>query len=274
MVWTARLSLKVRRDGDRVVAHDRHEGPLRVLQALYPEGPAICHHVVVHPPGGIVGGDELDIDLDVGTGAHALVTTPGAAKFYRSAGAAAVQRARLRLEAGARLEWLPLESIAYPGCIARNEVTLTLDAGAQAMGWDVLALGLPAGREPFDRGRFTQRLDWPGVWLEQGTVDGGDARLLDSPLGWDGRRVLATAWMASAEPWPDAQRDALLEAARAVPAGEGLSSGATSPDPRLVLLRVLAPRVEPAMQRLQAVRDAWRAVAWSLPAHAPRVWRT
>lgn len=274
--WPAQLTLQYRADGGRTVAHDRHSGPLRVLQALYPEGPGICHHVVVHPPGGIVGGDTLAVDLHAGAGTHALVTTPGAAKFYRSAGPQALQQARLRVDDGARLEWLPLESIAYRGCHARNAVWLDLAPGAQMIGWDVLALGLPAGGEAFDHGRFVQQLHWPGVWLDHGAVDGTDTRLLDSPLGWAGRRVLATAWIASGSPWPADTREALLAGARdvAAGAGDGVVAGATAPDPRLVLLRALAPRVEPAMQLLQAVRAVWRRTAWALEAQPPRIWRT
>lgn len=274
MVWSAHLALHYRRDGERTVAHDRHQGPLRVLQALYPEGPGICHHVIVHPPGGIVGGDSLVTEVHATAGTHALVTTPGAAKFYRSAGPQAVQRAQIQVDEGARLEWLPLETIAYRGCQAHNEVRLNLAPGAQMIGWDVLALGLPAGGEPFDHGRFTQTVHGPGVWLDLGTVDGADTRLLDSPLGWAGQRVLATAWVASGTAWPDDTREALLAAARDLPASAPVSAGATSPDPRLVLLRMLAPRVEPAMQCLQAVRAAWRRMAWALEAHPPRIWRT
>lgn len=274
MVWSAHLALHYRREGGRTVAHDRHEGPLRVLQALYPEGPDVCHHVVVHPPGGIVGGDSLVTDLHAEAGTHALVTTPGAAKFYRSAGPQAVQQARLRVDDGARLEWLPLETIAYRGCQARNEVHLALAPSAQMIGWDVLALGLPAGGEAFDHGRFTQQLHWPGVWLDQGTVDGTDTRLLDSPLGWAGHRVLATAWIASGSGWSAGEREALVEAARGAVAADGVVLGATAPESRVVLLRALAPRVEPAMQLLQTVRAAWRHTAWSLAANPPRIWRT
>lgn len=275
MTWRASLTLEYRHEDGRTVGWMRHEGPLRVLKALHPEGPAVCHQVIVHPPGGVVGGDLLDIALDAGPDCHVLVTTPGATKFYRSDGPQAVQQASLRLAAGARLEWLPMEAIAYPGCHVHNRVSMTLAPGAQCLGWDVLALGLPAGDQAFDRGRFTQTLHWPGVWLEQGTVDGTDRRLLDSPLGWDGRRVLATAWFAHGGGWDGALREALLDSARdAVGGHAGLDAGATSPHAGLVLLRVLSPRVEPAMRALQAVRAAWRRIAWALEPHPPRIWQT
>src|SRR5689334_17607021 len=118
MPWHARLSLDLSCESGRTVARHAHEGPLRILQTLYPEGDAIAHNVLVHPPSGIVGGDTLDIAVHVHEGAHGFVTTPGATRFYRSEGDTAVQRARLRVDGGARLEWLPLETLAYSGCIA------------------------------------------------------------------------------------------------------------------------------------------------------------
>ena len=270
--WQARLQLHFRRDGERTIAHDRHEGPLRVLRRLYPEGPGICHHVIVHPPGGIVGGDRLAVEANLDADTHALITTPGATRFYRSAGATAVQQVRLQLAAGARLEWLPLETIAHRGCIAENHLSLDLAEGGEAMGWDLLALGLPAAGEAFDRGRFLQQLELPGAWLERGLLRGDDALLLDSPLGLGGHRVLGTLWFAAGSAWSNARRDALVEAARTLIGAA--RAGATAVHERVVVLRVLAARVEPAMQLLQAVRAAWRHSAWGLAAEPPRVWRT
>jgi len=274
--WRGHLALRYSRDGERTIAHDRHEGPLRVLQRLYPEGPGICHHVLVHPPGGIVGGDELEIDAALDADTHALITTPGATRFYRSLGAPAAQRACLRLGRAARLEWLPLETIAYAGCRAENRVQLELAAGAEAIGWDVLALGLPAADAAFDAGEFTQHLELPGVWLERGRVAAQDKRLLDSPLGLAGQRVLATLWLASGTALAEDRRDALLDDARACAGDSPLvaRAGATSPHARLVVLRVLAMRVESVMALLQAVRAAWRSRCWGLPANPPRVWTT
>ncbi len=276
MSWHGRLTLHYRRDGDRTIAHDRHEGPLRVLQRLYPEGPGVCHHVLVHPPGGIVGGDELDIDAALDAGTHALITTPGATRFYRSSGAHAAQRAVLHVANGARLEWLPLETIAYSGCLAENRVQLDLAPGAEAIGWDVLALGLPAAGEAFAAGAFTQHLELPGRWLERGRIAASDARLLDSPLGLAGQRVMATAWFASGTALNDAQHEGLLGAARECATASLLAPrcGVTSPHASIVVLRALAARVEPAMTLLQQVRAAWRRQAWGLAPNTPRIWQT
>ncbi len=276
MGWHARLQLDYHRDGERTNAFDRHAGPLRVLQRLYPEGPGICHHVLVHPPGGIVGGDRLELALQLGAGAHALLTTPGATRFYRSDGAPAEQMLTARLAAGARLEWLPLETLAYDGCIADNRMRFELAPGAELIGWDVLALGLPAAGAAFERGSYAQTIDLPGCWLERARIDARDRRLLDSPLGWAGRRVLATLWFAAGAALPEARREALLEAARAACAGDALAAaaGVSSPDARLVVLRVLAERVEPAMQLLMRVRAGWRLQAWGLAGEPPRIWRT
>ncbi len=278
--WEGRLELSYRRDmlrgAPRSVVHDRHTGPLRVLASLYPEAPAVCHSVLVHPPGGIVGGDRLEIAITVDAGAHALVTTPGATRFYRTAGASASQSLVARVADAARLEWLPLETIAYSGCHAANALTFELADGAETMGWDLLALGLPASGQAFERGHFMQSIAWPGRWMERGSVDAADLRLLDSPLGWAGRRVLATLWFAAGTPLASARRDALLDAARALVAADPLAeaAGATWPHPTLIVLRVLAPRVEPALALLTRVWAAWRPLAWGLPAIVPRVWRT
>ena len=134
MSWPGQLNLQYSLDGQRTIALDRHHGPLRVLQRLYPEGPAICHHVLVHPPGGIVGGDVMEINAELASGTHALITTPGATRYYRSAGPAAVQQVRARLDPGARLEWLPMETIAYPQCIAENRLQFDLAPGAEMIG--------------------------------------------------------------------------------------------------------------------------------------------
>jgi urease accessory protein len=284
MGWKAHLRLSYTHDGERTSAHDRHEGPLRVLQRLYPEGPDICHHVLVHPPGGVVGGDSLELEATLAEGAHALITTPGATRFYRSNGPLASQRSTLTLAPGARLEWLPMEAIAYRGCEAENLLRFDLAPGAEMIGWDLLALGLPAANLAFDSGRFLQQIELPGVWLERGRIDACDRLLLDSPLGWAGQRAMATLWFAAGAPLAPARVAQLLDTARAVldendaasAAAGGLPAlaGVSAPQDRVLVLRVLAARIEPAMKLLARVRAAWRGAAWGLEAQTPRIWST
>jgi len=275
MAWRGSLAIDYRLREGRTIAHDRHDGPLRVLRALHPEG-GVCHSVLVHPPGGVVGGDELAIALTLGEGTHALVTTPGATRFYRSAGATATQTLRVAAAGASRLEWLPLETIAYSGCLASNALRFELAAGAEMIGWDVTALGLPESERPFDAGRFSQSIELPGRWLERGSIAASDDRLLDSPLGWAGRRVLATMWFATGDALDPARSDALLDVARSAAAAHPLAAttGATSPQPGVIVVRALGERVEPAMELLQRIWRAWRPLAWGLAATAPRVWST
>ncbi|MBU4422847.1 MULTISPECIES: urease accessory protein UreD [unclassified Acidovorax] len=276
MPWHARLQLNYTVENARTVARFAHNGPLRILQSLYPEGDGICHNVLVHPPGGLVGGDTLDITATVGPGAHGLVTTPGATRFYRSAGERALQRTHLTLEENARLEWLPLEALCYNACHAENHLTLKLAPHAECMGWDVTALGLPHAGQPFETGRFVQHIEMPGRWLERGLIDAADHRLLQSPLGLAGQRCMASLFFVTGTPLDKARRDTALDAARAVMDTHALkaTAGATSPNGQVVVLRVLAPQVEPAMQLLQQVRAAWRAALWQLGAEPPRIWST
>ncbi len=274
MTWHARLQLDYRMEAGRCVGRFEHEGPLRILQSLYPEGDGICHNVMVHPPGGLVGGDTLAIAVRAHAGAHGLITTPGAARFYRSDGEIALQDTRISLDVGARMEWLPLETICYSGCLAENRVTLELAPGSELIGWDVIALGLPGSGLPFERGRLRQHLELSGQWLERGLIDAADRRLLDGPLGLAGRRCLATLYLAAGSDWPRARREQALALARDRIEADPLaaSAGATACGPRVIAVRVLAPWVEPALALLNAVRASWRRSFWYLPATLPRSW--
>ncbi len=274
MTWLARLDLDYTLEAERSVARYLHQGPLRILQSLYPEGDAVCHNVLVHPPSGLVGGDTLDMQVSVGAGAHGLVTTPGATRFYRSEAGLATQQVHARLESGARLEWLPLEAIAYNGCDGLNRAVFDLAPGAEMMTWDITALGLPAADMPFVQGTFRQHLEIPGVWLERGTLDASDSRLMNSPLGLAGQRCMATLVFAAGSAMADERIERALACARELlEASElRLTAGATSPHQQVIVLRVLSPVTEPAMQLLRQVWAAWRQEMWVLVGTAPRLW--
>ncbi len=280
MAWNASLklnySLRESAGSSKTVAHFNHTGPLRILQSLYPEGDSICHNVLVHPPGGLVGGDTLNLKLDVASGAHGLLTTPGATRFYRSDAEVSLQRTTISVARDARMEWLPLEAIAYNGCLAENRLTLNLEPGAELLGWDTTALGLPAAHKPFESGHFCQHLEMPDVWLERANIKALDKLLLNSPIGLAGHRCFATLFFVTGSKLDRQRRQAALDLARQVIEAHPLcaTAGATSPNGQVVLVRVLAPVVEPAMALLRSVWLAWRRELWQLDAASPRIWST
>lgn len=141
-----------------MLVRNRHQGPLVLQRPLYPEGNGVCHGYILHPPGGVVGGDSLDIRVNVGENSHALLTTPGATKFYRSSGATATQKQLLRVAEGASLEWLPQDNIIFPGARTSLATRIELAEGARFMGWEILCLGLPVNNDRFSEGQLQSRL--------------------------------------------------------------------------------------------------------------------
>jgi len=272
--WRADLQLDYSLENQRVVARHIHSGPLRILQSLYPEGQGVCHNVLVHPPGGLVGGDTLNIHVNVASGSHGLVTTPGATRFYRTDGPIALQSTTLNLAAGSRLEWLPLETLCYDQCQAENRLVIQPEPGAEMMGWDITALGLPHAQLPFQRGSLLQHFQVGNVWLERARLSAEDLRLMNSPAGLAGMRCVASLFLVAGEPIARERKQQALDIARACIAGHPLAAtaGATSPASQVIVVRALAPVVEPALQLLRQVRAAWREALWQLPGTAPRIW--
>lgn len=267
--WHASLELAyARRDGVTVPSLRRHRGPLRVQKHFHPEGPAVCHHIVVHPPAGIVGGDALRISVEVGTGAHALITSPGAAKWYRGACDATLELS-LTLADQSVLEWLPLETIVYSGahCAIRNHIELS--GSAQLLFADVLCLGRPGSGERFDQGRWRQtgeiRRDGRLLWCEQSSVAGNDP-LLDSAAGLGGATVMGSLlWVGP--PVPEELHAACLALPLAGRAGATCLPDAWS-------ARCLCDSVEEAQHWLRSVWSLLRPTMLGRAAVAPRIWAT
>ena len=274
MAWRADLKLDYTLESQRTVVRYLHQGPLRILQSLYPEGDQICHNVLVHPPGGLVGGDTLDIQVTVAEGAHGLVSTPGATRFYKSGGHPALQKVVAHLADNAKLEWLPLEAIAYNDCEASNRAIFNLAPSAELITWDVTALGLPSSDMAFTQGHFQQHIEIPGVWLERGNIRGEDTRWLNSPLGLAGGKCLASLVFASGSAIDSDRTTQALEAAREVIESHPLrlQAGITCVHPQVIVLRVMSPLVEPTMDLLKKVWAVWRHTLWALPSTPPRIW--
>ncbi|MDQ2695724.1 MAG: urease accessory protein UreD [Pseudomonadota bacterium] len=210
--WRARLALRFAAADRRTVLVQRsHSGPLQVQRPFYDAG-GVCQIYILHPPGGVVGGDELFIDVTCEPRARALLTTPAAGKLYRSRGPTAHITQTLRAAAGATLEWLPQESIAYAGAQVRACTRVELAGDAGFIGWEILCLGRPASGEAFTHGQYSQRLEvWRDdrpLYLEHGRCAGASP-LLAEDWGLAGQPVTATLVCAAA-------RTVALEPLRAV----------------------------------------------------------
>jgi urease accessory protein len=167
-----------------------------------------------------------------------------------------------------------LEAIAYNQCDALNRAVFELAPGAEMMAWDITAFGLPAADLPFAQGTFRQHLEIPGIWLERGTLNAEDTRLMNSPLGLAGQRCMATLVFAAGSAMADERIERALACARELlEASElRLTAGATSPHKQVIVLRTLSPVTEPAMQLLRKVWAAWRQEMWGMGGTAPRLW--
>jgi urease accessory protein len=269
MTWHAHLELDYRHDAGRTVLSRRHSGPLQVQKALYPEGARLAHTLIIHPPGGIAGGDALAVEATVRPQAQALITTPGATKWYKANDRQASQR--VTLDVAGSLEWLPQESIVFDCANVRSSITVALDDEAAMIGWDIVALGRSAAGESFTDGCFDQaiRLHDGGrlQWVERTRLTGGDA-LLASPIGLAGRAVFGCLW-AAGPLWRDHDLERLRERlpAEAAPI--------TRVAPRLLLARALADTTAAARAALTAVWRELRPLVFDgRVAQLPRIWAT
>jgi urease accessory protein len=271
--WQGRLELDFEQRGPRtVLARARHYGPLRVQRAFYPEPDGTCHAYVLHPPGGVVGGDRLNLDVVATGGARTLLTTPAATKFYRSAGREARQVQHLRVDQGCRLEWLPEESIVYDGAEITLQTRVALETGAELMLWDILCLGRPACGERFDRGCVRQGLeisrDGVPLLLERACYEGGgDA--LRQPYGLGGQPVVGTFVCVSTR----GSEAVAAEARDALYAVAGRETACTLL-PGALVCRYLGPSTERAQRALRAAWSVLRVRCFGVEAVAPRIWAT
>jgi len=272
--WLATLDLRFKaRLKDNVVEKTllefNHQGPLRIQKALYPDGPACCHAVVVHPPGGIAAGDCLRLDIDVQSQAQALVTTPSATKWYGAfEGGLAQQSVRMRV--AGHLQWIPAETIIYDGAYVRSAFDIDVAAQGSMFGWDTQIYGRHGSGERFLNGSFDQSvrlsLDGELVWLDRLRLSGADA-LFDSPVGLQGHHALATCW-------------AVLPADGALSEDDLMVVRAAAPEVAFTQLhdRVLVGRLlgDPLAMRT-ALETTWRVLQEQLFAGSgstPRLWAT
>ncbi len=272
--WRAALALAYERRGARTVLASRsHDGPLVVQKPLYPEGDAACHTIVVHPPGGIAGGDELEIEARLHGGAHALLTTPGATRWYKANGLGARQRLRLDVATGGCLEWLPQENLLFDAARATLDTDIALAEGARYLGWEIVSFGRVASGERFAGGALRQtttvRIADRLVWNERAILDAGD-RQFGSAVGLAGATVTGTLLVAGAA-IPASAVERCRELADDVAAED---RAGVSNLPQVFVARYLGASAERCRALFAAVWAALRPAALGRVACLPRIWRT
>ena len=270
--WRGRLSLGLERRGARtVIGRREHVGPLVVQRPFHPEADGTAHVYVLHPPGGVVGGDELELEVEVLGGASALVTTPAATKLYRSAGAQALVSNRLTVRSGGALEWLPQETIVFGGARAKVAQLVALAPGAHFLGWEICCLGRPASGDAFAVGELDQRFELTlaghPLLVDRLRTEGGGA-LQRGSWGWGGRSVYG-CFVAVGAPAELAAR----VRSRVTPARTGELFAVTYVAGACVC-RFLGASAERARACLSEAWDLARGALLEKPACPPRIWAT
>jgi urease accessory protein len=267
--WRASLTLEFAARADRTyLARREHVGPLVVQRPFYPEG-EVCHAYIVHPPGGIVGSDRLELNVLARPGSHTLLTTPAATKFYRNSGRGAEQSQTLELDRAA-LEWLPQETILYPQASARVSTRVRLCKQSRFIGWEVVCFGRPASGLAYTQGRVAQDFE---LWLE-GTpllmdrlrIDGATAPM-HGAYGLAGQPVMATllAYPANA---------ALLAVIRESMEAPSPVQFACSHVDGVLVARVVGRHVDQVRAVMENVWRRLRPQVIGRDAVAPRIWST
>ena len=275
--WCARLDLQFAADAGRTVLVRRsHSGPLQVQKALYPESPNICHVAVLHPPGGIAGGDALTISAGLRSDSHVVLTTPGATKWYRSIAVRAAQRLQFRVGAGAILEWLPRENILFDASEVAMGLDLQLEPGGRFLGWEILCFGRRASGESWRRGslRLDTRVSASGalLWGEQADIAAGSG-FAASLTGLAGCSVSATFIAAGFAAQPELlQACREMSVARPSRSGEQAARHGLTWVPGVLIARYLGDSSEDAFDWFTSLWSRVRPALLGVPPVRPRLW--
>lgn len=284
--WSASLKLTASRRGERtVLSRNAHSGPLRVQRPFYPEG-GICHVYVLHPPGGLVAGDELDINVHCESASQLLLTTPSAGRVYCSNRQRLVQTqtVNIRVDAGARCEWLPQESIVFDRAEAVNRLSVSLAEGAQFNAWEVTCLGRPASGELFEGGQLQQRWDIyredRPLFLERANFVGGSEQL-QAAWGLGGATVVGTLVTTCDESLVEQLRTAIEALSKSGVCKSGDQSQpfnvplfAVTALPELVVVRAFAQSGADVKNAFIALWYLLRQAQSGQTGVAPRIWFT
>lgn len=271
--WIAHLDLRFASNGHRTeLRHCAHKGPLRVQRLFHPDGNKTAHCYLLHPPGGVVLGDELSINADVKSG-NALLTSTSAARFYGTGSFEQPQRQTIRLSVDqGTLQWLPQETILFPGANAELTTHVEFGDSAALYFWDIVVLGLPACGERFDCGRLWQTLSClrsgRPVLKERLSINAGDSTT-QHEIGLGGRSTLGT--LVTTHRLERAERERWLSRVATLdPVGEFSITEKSG-------LLIARYRGDDAQRCRAGFADLWKTttkISAGLQVSEPRIWHT
>ncbi len=264
--WQAQLDVEFGLGQQKtILTQRRHQGPLTIQRPFYPEGD-VCHLYLLHPPGGVVAGDRLTINIHATADSAALVTTPAAGKFYKSSGALARQSVSLKVDNGATLEWLPQETIIYEGAQVASTLRVDLADKARFIGWEILALGRPAANEGFSFGEVS--LSWQIFRADELFYQERiklDAKAFLARWGLNGHSASGTLFICPALPEHLQAVQQLIDEQ----SGRGVTLIGD-----LLICRALDLRADKLRDFFQQVWVLLRPDVLQRPSCAPRIWAT
>ena len=268
--WKARLSLEFeKREQRTVIASRKHIGPLVIQKPFYPEG-APCHIYLLHPPGGLVGGDQLTLNVNLNTQSHVLITTPGAAKFYRSAGPVAAQTQIFNVRNKSLLEWMPQETIVFDQSNAAINTEINLEENSKFIGWEIICLGRAASGEKFTTGNLQQKLQLSinnkPAFIERALFQ-GKSELLSAPWGLANQPTVGTMIITPAD-------QKLVNIIREQINAESHDLYSVTLMDNVLVCRYLGPQAESAKALFIKVWKIARPHIQNIEACIPRIWNT
>ncbi|HSH72300.1 MAG TPA: urease accessory protein UreD [Methylophilaceae bacterium] len=270
--WQASLALAFASKDDRtILVKKQHQGPLVIQKVLYPEGHAVCHCIIVHPPGGVAGGDALTLAVQLAEDANALLTTPGAAKWYKANGRKASQLLKFDLASGASLEWLPQENILFDGAMLDLSAEINLAQDATYAGWEILCFGRQASNEQWQVGQLKQKLvirrDGKMIWQERAFLS--PASKVMSAMAGLGGNVVSGSFVVAAGLLPDE----VLAECREVTADDGAKVAVTAL-PEVFSARYIGQSSQSARHYFEALWHILRPWYAKRQVIRPRIWNT
>ena len=249
--------------------HSQHQAPLKVQRSFYPEGDEVCHSVILHTAGGMVGGDRLSYDIHLQPQSHALITTPAASKLYRSNGLEVQQTLTMQVETGACLEWFPLETIVFDGAKYRQDLRVELAENAHWVGWEMTRFGRSARGEKYVKGEWRSHTEiWRNgkpLWIDR-------QQLSPSLEQWESSHGLAGNPVVASFVWIGQTFDTeIVQKARQCYAFADGEMGVTRL-PLGLLCRYRGTKSQVARKWFVSVWNLLRLEVLKRPASVPRVW--